>query len=286
MTNVKLILTAALVLTAACGAAPAPTATPIPTTTPVKIVAQTVTPFPTSTDPLSLTLAPGVTLKLVRVPAGEFLMGSTNTDSDADAVEEPQHKLSLDEYLIGQYDVTNIQYAAFVQATRRVWSKPVGKDDYPVVNIRWSEAVAFCDWASQVTGRRVQLPSEAQWEKAARGTDGRKYPWGNEVPDASRLNYNNNVIATTPVGQYSPQGDSPYGAADMAGNVYQWTSSLKRAYPYMPDDGRENLQSRDWRIVRGGSFVVGRTGVRSASRVVYDPVSRYNNVGFRVVVLP
>jgi serine/threonine-protein kinase len=283
MTNVKLILAATLVLTVACGAAtPAPTMTPIPTNPP----ASSATPFPTSSDPLSLALAPGVALKLVRVPAGEFLMGSPSTDSDADAIEEPQHTLYLDEYLIGQYDVTNIQYAAFVQATKRVWSKPVDRDNYPVVNIRWSEAVAFCAWASEVTGRKVQLPSEAQWEKAARGTDGRKYPWGNEAPDISQLNFNNNVMDTTPVGKYSPQGDSPYGVADMAGNVYQWTSSLKRAYPYQPEDGRENLQSRDWRIVRGGSFVVGRNSVRSANRIAYDPVSRNDGVGFRALVLP
>ena len=283
MKNVKLILAATFVLTVACGAAtPAPTMTPLPANPP----ASSATPFPTSSDPLGLTLAPDVTLKLVRVPAGEFLMGSTSTDSDAATIEEPQHKLSLGEYLIGQYDVTNLQYAAFVEATQRVWSKPVGKDNYPVVNIRWSEAIAFCEWASSVTGRNVQLPSEAQWEKAARGTDGRKYPWGNEVPDANRLNFNNNVVDTTPVGQYSPQGDSPYGAADMAGNVYQWTSSLKRAYPYQPGDGREDLQSRDWRIVRGGSFAVGRNSVRSANRIAYDPISRNNDISFRVIVLP
>lgn len=286
MTNVKLILAAALVLISACGAGPTPTppstqATPLATST-----AQPATSPPAAADPLSLSLAPGVTLKLVRVPAGEFLMGSASTDSDADAVEEPQHTLFLGEYLIGQYDVTNAQYAAFVQATGRVWTKPVGKDTYPVVNVRWSEAVAFCEWASLVSGRKVQLPSEAQWEKAARGTDGRKYPWGNEAPDANHLNFNNNVMDTTLVGRYSPQGDSPYGAADMAGNVYQWTRSLKRAYPYQPDDGREVLQSRDWRIVRGGDYVVGRNSVRSASRVAYDPTSRDDGVGFRVVVLP
>jgi serine/threonine-protein kinase len=260
--------------------------TPVAMNTPTGSAAQRVTPFPTSSDPLSLSLSSGATLKLVLVQAGEFLMGSTNTDSDADAIEEPQHMLSLGDYLIGKYDVTNIQYATFVQATKRVWSKPVGKDNYPVVNVRWSEAVAFCEWASEVSGRKVQLPSEAQWEKAARGTDWRKYPWGNQGPDARHLNFNNNVMDTTPLGQYSPLGDSPYGAADMAGNVYQWTSSLKRAYPYQPDDGRENLQSREWRIVRGGSYVVGRTSVRSASRVAYDPISHNDDVGFRVIVLP
>jgi serine/threonine-protein kinase len=193
--------------------------------------------------------------------------------------------VNLDEYLIGKYDVTNAQYRAFVDATHRVWSMPAARESYPVVNVTWSDAVAFCQWASQHTGRTVQLPSEAQWEKAARGTDGGKYPWGNDAPDVNLLNYNVNVRDITPVGAYSPQGDSPYGVADMAGNVFQWTSSLARPYPYRAGDGREDQQSRDWRVVRGGGYNVGGRGVRSAARATYNPISRYDDVGFRVIAL-
>jgi serine/threonine-protein kinase len=286
MTNAKLILPTVVILIAGCGANLPPTQTPNPTHTPVPVnnVSQPTSSIVASSDGLTLTLAPGVTMKLVRVPAGEFLMGSVDMDADAEPAEKPQHRVNLDEYLIGKYDVTNAEYAVFMRATNRVWSKPAGKENHPVVNVTWSDAVAFCQWLSQVTGRKVQLPSEAQWEKAARGTDGRKYPWGNEEPVANQLNFNNNVNDTTPVGQYSPYSDSPYEAADMAGNVFQWTSSLKKPYPYQADDGRENLQSRDWRVVRGGGFIVGRRGVRSASRVGYNPISRYDDVGFRVIV--
>ena len=186
-----------------------------------QLFTSSVTPVAQPAAPLLLSLAPGVTLELVRVPAGEFLMGSAAGDKVAFSDEMPQQTVYLDEYLIGKYDVTNAQYAAFAQATNRSWSMPAGKENHPVVNVSWDDAVAFCQWASQITGRRIQLPSEAQWEKAARSTDGRLFPWGNDEPNASRLNFNSYVGDTTPVGKYSPAGDSPYGAADMAGNVLQ-----------------------------------------------------------------
>ena len=223
---------------------------------------------------------------MVRVPAGPFLMGSGDTENDALAIEKPQTTLTLDEYYIGKYDVTNEQYAAFTRATGRTWTMPLAKGQFPVVNVAWKDAIAFCDWLGQATGRIVRLPSEAQWEKAARGTDGRKYPWGNEDPDAKRINFNNNVRGTTVVGQYSPQSDSPYGVSDMAGNVRNWTSSLLSAYPYRNDDGRENLQVDEWRAVRGGGFISGGRGVRSANRESYSPTGKYDSIGFRIVMLP
>jgi serine/threonine-protein kinase len=176
---------------------------------------------------LSLTLAPGVTMELVRIPAGEFLMGSdTNKDKAADYEETPQHRLHLEEYLIGKTPVTNAQYLAFVQATGHkppeFWIQgviPQGKEQHPVVNISWFDAFAFCRWAGQGSGHVVRLPSEAEWEKAARAAGGRIWPWGSQPPDKKRCNFNNNVGGTTPVGQYSPRGDSPYGCADMAGNI-------------------------------------------------------------------
>jgi formylglycine-generating enzyme required for sulfatase activity len=200
-----------------------------------------------------LVLKHGITIEFVRVPAGEFVMGSTDADTQAYDNEKPQSKINLAEYWIGKYDVTNAQFRAFVQATGYKttaetagsayaydgsswnftpganWQHPrgtdstlSGKDNHPVVNVSWDDAVAFSKWASRVTGKKIALPTEAQWEKAARGTDGRIYPWGDQVPDATRLNFNNNIGDTTEVGKYSPAGDSPYGAVDMAGNVWQW----------------------------------------------------------------
>jgi len=140
-----------------------------------------------------------------------------------------------------------------------------GKDDYPVVQISMDDAVAFCKWASEVTGRRIQLPTEAQWEKAARGPStgsgstgsggARLYPWGNQPPNNNLANYNMNAGGdTSPVGQYSPQGDSPYGAADMAGNAWEWTSTIYKSYPYVANDGREDATSREARVLRGGAY--------------------------------
>lgn len=134
---------------------------------------------------------------------------------------------------IGKTPVTNAQYAAFVEATKRKvpkhWKRllrqdriPSGKENHPVVNVSWYDAVAFCRWLSQETGQPFRLPTEAEWEKAARGADGRIYPWGDEQL-TNELCYLGS--GTTPVGRYSPQGDSPYGCADMAGNVWEWTQS-------------------------------------------------------------
>ena len=232
-------------------------------------------------------------LKLVQVPAGEFIMGSpesenyTFNNTPLSSYEKPQHKVNLDEFLIGQYDVTNAQFAAFIKAAGYKTSaeKEPTSQDHPVVWVSWNDAQAFCQWASKVSGRKVQLPSEAQWEKAARSIDGRVYPWGNEPPDDTRLNYQMSVGGTTPVGQYSA-GNSPYGAADMAGNVAQWTSSLFKPYPYRIDDGRENPSGKGNRVLRGGGFMQNDILVRSAAR--YEQPAGYGDgfIGFRVVVLP
>jgi formylglycine-generating enzyme required for sulfatase activity/serine/threonine protein kinase len=301
------------------------TATPLPpkdTDTPTRT--PTVPPTSTGTPDgaMRLELAPGVTLELVRVTAGEFLMGSDKAvDPDAQDDELPQHRLNLVEYWIGKTEVTNGQFAAFVAATSykttaeqegsgyvftgstwedvkgASWQQPRGpgsdvkeKANYPVMLVSWHDAVAFGQWASQVTGRTVRLPTEAEWEKAARGTNARIYPWGNEAPDASRGNFGMNVKDTTPVGQY-PKGASPYGVLDMAGNVWEWTSSawgnvgggLDFAYPYNPGDGREDQSRTDVsRVLRGGSWLNVARSVRSALRYRLDPGSRDLNIGFRV----
>jgi formylglycine-generating enzyme required for sulfatase activity len=219
-------------------------------------------------DDVVLTLAPGVTLEMVIIPAGKFLYG------------EDKQKVDLPEYRLGRTPVTNAQYKAFVDATghRRPnhWKNgaiPKGKENHPVVNVSWGDAQAFCKWASQVTGQAMRLPSEQEWEKGARGTDGREYPWGSQAPDQQRCNFNNNVKDTTPVGKYSPAGDSPYGCADIAGNVWEWCDSWY--------DGERNR-----RVLRGGAFDDYEYSIRCAYRGYNHPNDRDWNLGFRVCAAP
>ena len=247
---------------------------------------------------LVVALTNGATLSFMRVPAGAFLMGSPLTDTQAEAREKPQFSLTLAEYYIGMYEVTNAQFAAFVQTTGyapTAWQPAADRAAYPATPISWTDAVAFCDWASRTSGRRIRLPSEAQWEKAARGTDGRIYPWGDTGPGISLLNYDMLFKAPVPVGSFSPAGDSPYGAADMAGNVWEWTSTrwddgtgTPYLYPYNPDDGRE-VQPPDgagYRVLRGGSFLNAGAYARSAYRGADDPRNAQWGYGFRVVLMP
>jgi formylglycine-generating enzyme required for sulfatase activity len=237
------------------------------------------------------TITSPIRLDLVRIPAGEFLMGSVVArDKDARDNELPPHTVHVPEFYIGQYPVTNIQYEAFVRATGhlapRHWEMrriQAGKDNHPVVTVSWRDAVAFCDWLSRETEQAFRLPTEAEWEKAARGTDGRIYPWGDEPPDEGRCNFKGNVGDTTTIDRYSPQGDSPFGCADMAGNVREWCQSLYRPYPYQADDGREDLGAKDNRVLRGGSWEGNAEHVRCASRYTYgSPSLRNFGVGFRV----
>ena len=263
-------------------------------------------------------------LELVRVPAGEFLMGSDPAkDPVAFDDEKPQHRLHLPEYYIGKNTVTVSQFAAFAQAQSyqteaerdgwgRIytgiewkkengasWSHPRGpksdvvrKGDHPVTQVTWRDAQAFCLWVSKASGRAIRLPSEAEWEKAARGVDGRVYPWGNQAPDAELCNFNNNVGDTTPVGHYL-KGASPYGVLDMAGNVLEWTLSLwgkdavnpQFRYPYKSTDGREDLQAGVdiKRVTRGGSYDFDDGGLRCVCRDGNLPDLRYDLIGFRVV---
>lgn len=236
------------------------------------------------TNSLILSIQGGVGITLVKVPAGEFAMGGLEIDKNAAANEKPEHKVKLDDYLIGKYDVTNAQYAVFAAATDRNWKLPAGKENDPVVNVTWDDAAAFCQWASQVSGRKVSLPTEAQWEKAARGTDGRFYPWGNQAPDNNLLNFNLKISTTTPVGQYSPAGDGPYGSADMAGNVLQWTSTRAASYPYKADDGREDPASRGPRVYRGSSYTDPAHAARASVRAWQPPTFSNKFLGFRIVV--
>ncbi|MBI3961514.1 MAG: formylglycine-generating enzyme family protein [Deinococcus sp.] len=217
----------------------------------------------------------------VLVPAGSFTMGSDSGGSD----ERPVHTVTLQDYYIMRTEVTVAQYERFVQATgRRRPSYRNSGADFPATDVDWNDAAAFCAWLGQGTGFGTRLPTEAEWEKAARGTDGRVYPWVNSF-DASRLNSSGSQDGfgdIAPVGQF-PSGASPYGALDMAGNVWEWTSSLYQAYPYSATDGRENPSASGNRVFRGGSFNFVASFVRSAVRAPFDPTGRGSNVGFRCV---
>jgi formylglycine-generating enzyme required for sulfatase activity len=232
--------------------------------------------------------------ELILIPAGEFLMGSDlEKDEEASDDELPQHKLYLPDYYIAKTPVTNAQYLAFVEVMGyRVpehWEAgkpPAGKEQHPVVNVTWHDALAYCQWLSQTTGRAYALPSEAEWAKAARGTDGRIYPWGDHW-DAKRCNTRESGRSdTTLVGYFSPQGDSPYGGMDMVGNVWEWTRSLWRDYPYKPDDGREVLAAEGARGLCGGSWGSTRGYARVSYRYFIPPDLFLNDIGLRVVLAP
>jgi formylglycine-generating enzyme required for sulfatase activity len=231
--------------------------------------------------------------ELILIPAGDFLMGSDpKKDKGAYTDEQPQHTLYLPDYYLAKTAVTNTQYAAFVEATDHKrpehWKDekpPKGKEDHPVVEVSWHDAEAYCNWLAQVTGKAYRLPSEAEWEKGARGTDGRIYPWGNDW-DPKRCNSKEGGPGdTTPVGVY-PQGASPYGLLDMAGNVWEWCRSLYKPYPYDAKDGREDPKATGHRVVRGGAFYDNERGVRCAYRYGHLPIDRYRDRGLRLVVAP
>ncbi len=222
-------------------------------------------------------------MEQVWVPAGSFLMGSLSSDSDAGGDEKPQHTVTLAGYWIDKYEVTNGQYAMCEKEGK--CEKPSSSQyddqkyvDHPVVNVDWEMAKAYCGWAER------RLPTEAEWEKAARGMDGRKYPWGDEAASCEKVNYwgkdGDCIGDTTKVGSYD-KGASPYGAMDMAGNVWEWVSSLKESYPYNASDGRENLSVGGSRVLRGGSWGYGERFVRTANRDGGDPTGRGNSLGFR-----
>jgi formylglycine-generating enzyme required for sulfatase activity len=248
----------------------------------------------------------------VEIPAGEFWMGS----DDITGAEKPVHRLHLDRYWISRVPVTNAQYRFFVEATQhespRHWEDgtiPRGWENHPVVYVSWHDALAYAGWLDEqmrTPGARlyawhpqglstfdfrpetyaVSLPSEAEWEKAARGAlDKRAYPWGDDWREGYCNTDELGLSETSPVGVF-PEGTSPYGALEMAGNVWEWTRSAGRAYPYVIDDGRENLDAGDdvRRVLRGGAFLNSRSGARCASRLRYFPDYHFRYYGFRVVV--
>jgi formylglycine-generating enzyme required for sulfatase activity len=212
----------------------------------------------------------------ILIPAGSFQMGcdSSNPAETCWDDEQPLHTVTLDAYFIDKYEVTNARYRACVDAGGCTVPQSVGSytrspyygtstyADYPVLNVTWHQASAFCAWA----GKR--LPTEAEWEKAARGSsDTRKYPWGNSAPDCTKTNYDWCVGDTSRVGSY-PSGASPYGVMDMAGNVWEWVNDWydRSYYSVSPSSNPQGPATGTYRVLRGGSWSGNDNFVRSARR--------------------
>jgi iron(II)-dependent oxidoreductase len=214
--------------------------------------------------------------EMVLVPAGEFWMGS-----DEYPDEKPRHRVYLDAYHIDKYEVTNALYKRFMDPTGRsapaLWTNSnFNGPTQPVVGVDWYDAEAYCRWA----GKR--LPTEAEWEKAARGTDGRKYPWGHDW-DSSKANSREiKIDKTVAVGSY-PAGVSPYGAHDMAGNVWEWVADWydKDYYKRSPDRNPTGPSTGQYKVLRGGAWVNNPINLRTADRSSNTPDGRNNDVGFR-----
>lgn len=190
------------------------------------------------------------------VPAGEFLMGMAPTPEWTPSPELLQHRLSLPAFYIGRFPVTVAEYACCVRCGHpepRNWQTQLLKLDHPVEFVPFQDAMAYAAWLAELTDQPWRLPSEAEWEKAARGTDGRTYPWGNTFARWQCNIWESGIFTTTPVGSYW-DGASPYGVHDMAGNVVQWSSSHFQPYPYTDPDEREEPEFPERRVLRGSSY--------------------------------
>lgn len=237
---------------------------------------------------------------MMLVPAGAFTMGRKAADELADCLqnfhsgcqlawfmdEEPVHEVYLDGFYIDTYEVTNALYRACEDQgvcdppqssnsnTRLDYYGNPEFDNYPVIYVNWKQAKTYCEW------REARLPTEAEWEKAARGTDGRIYPWGEEL-DETFANFDWNIGDTTAVGSYE-NGKSPYGVYDMAGNVWEWVNSLHQPYPYTANDRREASDGDGLRVMRGGSWgYEGDNSVSASYRYGFSPTASNMDLGFR-----
>lgn len=254
---------------------------------------------------------------MVSVEPGSFLLGSDQLrDKDAFNDEFPRSEAYISGFSIGKFPLTVAEYSYFLRATGHKppdvfagyimdipWHRQLSqRQTHPVVGISWFDAVKYAEWLSSVTGRQYRLPTESEWERAARGNDDRIYPWGSNLASFfGKDTYGNfreigksgytfferlgplvfRMALTRPVGRYS-LGRSACGCLDMAGNVWEWTSSLKKPYPYRSDDGREAPDAPGKRVVRGGSFHSDHTEVRAACRVGYEPDSVTAYIGARL----
>jgi formylglycine-generating enzyme required for sulfatase activity/tRNA A-37 threonylcarbamoyl transferase component Bud32 len=278
------VVALSIVLTSGGGPATTPTSAPT-----AAVLAPTDTPVPPTNTP-----TPSAPLDMVHVPAGEFIMGSDEGAGD----EQPVHTVYLDAFYIDETEVTNAQFAQFlneqgnqeeggvtwldignenclITESGGQYQPKSGYSDHPVIEVSWYGANAYCQWA----GKR--LPTEAEWEKAARGTDERTYPWGEGI-DCDHAQYSECGGRTVPVGS-KPKGVSPYGALDMAGNVWEWVADWYDSgyYALSPENRPEGPASGGGRVIRGGSWLNDGAIVRAAHRDWFDPVVAYYLVGFR-----
>lgn len=236
---------------------------------------------------LRMQIGLGKFIEFVRVPAGRFLMGSDpRDDPHLHSDETPQRTVELKEYWISKFPITVAQYTLFTSAMDQPtpFDFPQ-KSEFPITNVSWYDATVFCRWASDLGEKQVRLPTEAEWEKAARGTDGRVYPWGDEF-DSTRLNCADGKINnTTPVDKY-PNGSSPCGAFDMAGNVWEWTYDWYKPdyYHNLPTLDPQGADTGSYKSLRGGAWFSDSVHVRAADRTHFNPDNRYDYVGFRVVL--
>ncbi len=230
---------------------------------------------------------------MVLVPAGQFLMGSDYGAAD----EEPQHTVTMSAYYIDQYEVTNARYAECVKAgpckpptsfnsvTHPNYYDNPDFANFPVIQVTWPMAKAYCEW------RGARLPSEAEWEKAARGDDGRPFPWGEQEPNCTFANFWNDepdcVGDVAEVGKYN-KGVSPFNLFDMAGNVWEWVADWydDTYYASTPLENPLGPDSGTFRIVRGGAWSNGAGSIRTTTRGRNLPNKSYNYVGLRCVRLP
>lgn len=245
----------------------------------------------------------------VDIPGGPVILGWDQGEPE----ERPQHRVVLDPYALARTPVTNVQYLSFMAtggyqelrywladgwnwlAQKSItqpafWGDPqFGGPDQPVVGVSWYEAVAYAAWLGEKSGQPTRLPSEAEWEHAARGASGRLWPWGDTfVPTYANV-AQSQIGMPSAVGAF-PAGATPEGILDLAGNVWEWTRSrwgrawqtLEYGYPYNPSDGREDLSGRYARVMRGGSWFDPWPESRGSKRARYLPGSRASNIGFRV----
>jgi len=231
--------------------------------------------------------------RMILVPAGPFPMGVPKGDRDGGRDEYPRHEVLLDNYYIDIYEVTHGRYAKFVKATehrtpvnpkypkRTLWNDRLSDSlaERPVINVDWQDADAYCRWA----GKR--LPTEAEWEKAARGTDDRRFPWGNVEPTHKHLNFNQQwqgEKTLMPVGSYEA-GKSPFGAYDMAGNVWEWVADWYDPlyYEKSPAENPKGPDTGTYKVLRSSGWSVETPLVRLFTRVKSDPANRNDSTGFR-----
>lgn len=216
---------------------------------------------------------------MIPIPPSDFKMGE----------EEHAHSIETKGFEIAKYPITNRIYKKFVESGGENapihWVNgeiPITLEDHPVVNVSWHDAINYCAWLSEKAGVHYRLPTEAEWELTARGSNCTTYPWGDSFFAENCNCWEVGVGWTTPVNCFA-NGASDFGVLDMVGNVWEWCSSLYQDYPYDAQDGRENLKFDDWRTLRGGSWLDHEWGVRAARRLSGDPNRPSHNTGFRII---